>query len=318
LHLFPRLAYLGIEPTPIGIDVRGGNSQAGRCRRDRSPGAARLVETMASATKASDSDRPVVVLAGWLGCRPRNLRRFVRMYDRMGWNALIRIGSPRSVVAAMTEGPPDSSPKSEMRCLAVDTLRELRRIQPPYFVLHLFSNNGCFLWEWMRHLLQPSRTSLNDCNADFLDLRQRLIGIIFDSAPAYYGGKTTALQSALQYVSPQKDRDHLLEITKTLDDRAVKERFDCFWNGLLDDSTDVPQMHLYAEVDALAPTEQLEGLIAYRRNKLGRNKIWSNKFSDSGHCRHLLKHPEEYELLVKRLLTLCTRVSADLPRKSRL
>ena len=51
----------------------------------------------------SVNNRPAVVLAGWLGCQPRHLRRYSEMYDCIGWDSLVRIGSPRSVITATTE-----------------------------------------------------------------------------------------------------------------------------------------------------------------------------------------------------------------------
>ena len=58
-----------------------------------------------SRTHKMETGKPVAVLAGWLGCQPRNLRRYSDMYDRYGWATVIGIGSAQSVVAAMTEGP---------------------------------------------------------------------------------------------------------------------------------------------------------------------------------------------------------------------
>ena len=157
-----------------------------------------------------DRGRGVVVLAGWLGCHSRNLCRFSEMYNQMGIKSLIRISSPRSVVDAMTEGPSSSSSQSsEMINLAINTLKELQSLQPPFIIFHIFSNNGCFFWEWIRYLLfDNEQDSISSANIDVQGLRQKIVGVVFDSAPAYYDGKVHILQSALDYVSPETERNH--------------------------------------------------------------------------------------------------------------
>ncbi|KAL7543395.1 hypothetical protein ACHAXR_013321 [Thalassiosira sp. AJA248-18] len=249
--------------------------------------------------QSTPNKKPIVVLAGWLGCQPRNLRRYSQMYDHIGWDSLIRIGSPRSVVAAMTEGPSyGQSSKSEMKHLAINILQELQTKQPPHFVLHIFSNNGCFLWEWMRFLLYENDAPLPSAagyNIDIHNLRGKLIGIIFDSAPAHYNGNTDTLQSALHYVSSVTERNHLMNVTKSLDAQVTKQRFDNFWNSLCNGMIDTPQMHLYSQSDKLASAKQLEKLIAYREKNAREGKIWKHMFEDSEHCCHLMKYPEEYD-----------------------
>ena len=248
-----------------------------------------------------DRGRGVVVLAGWLGCHSRNLRRYSEMYkQQMGIKSLIRISSPRSVVDAMTEGPSSSSQSSEMRNLAINTLKELQSLQPPFIIFHIFSNNGCFFWEWIRYLLfDNEQDSISSANIDVQGLRQKIVGVVFDSAPAYYDGKVHILQSALDYVSPETERNHLVNITKSLNPNVVQQRFRNFWNGMYNDSTNIPQLYLYSQCDKLASAEHIEQLIAHRKDMVGKRKIWKHMFLNSDHCCHLLKYPEEYQGLIK-------------------
>ncbi|KAL9179740.1 hypothetical protein ACHAXT_007710 [Thalassiosira profunda] len=256
-------------------------------------------------------NKPVVVLLGWLGCQPRNLRRYREMYESVGWDALTRIASPSAVVAAMTEAPSDLPTQSEMGRLAIDILQELQRLQPPQFILHIFSNNGCFIWEWIRFILfhRPALLSAIDPKLDANELRQRFIGIVFDSAPAHYDGRSDALESALAYVSPLEERNRLVDKAKSLDHTAMKRRFADFWGGLLNDPTDIPQLYLYSQCDELASAKRLEELISYRESVLRKANIWMHRFPDSEHCGHLLKCPEMYDRLVKQFLGDCARRS---------
>jgi hypothetical protein len=251
------------------------------------------------------------------------------MYDRHGWASVIGNGSARSVVAAIAEGPFScQTSQSEMKSLAITILRKLQTIQPPYFVCHIFSNNGCFLWEWIRFLLfeQSSSASSFDSTVDIHNLKQKLIGVVFDSAPANYDGKTDTLQSALRYVPSLTERMHLLKIASTLDPHVVKQRFNDFWGGLCDDSTNTPQFYIYSESDELASAKEIEKLIAYRIDLNGTSKIWNLVFQNSEHCGHIQKHPEVYHGAIKRFLSFCIGQGRDmchdleyrLARKSRL
>mmetsp|Transcript_26293 Transcript_26293/g.56701 ORF Transcript_26293/g.56701 Transcript_26293/m.56701 type:complete len:324 (-) Transcript_26293:78-1049(-) len=284
----------------------------------------------------TNNNRSIVVLAGWLGCQPRHLRRYSQMYDSIGWDSLVRIGGPKSVIGAMTDGPcadSDSGDQStttttttqtsEMKQLAIHTLRELHNNQPPSFILHVFSNNGCYFWEWIRFLLFGQQHSLllpaaededddDDESSSIIDLRnlrQKLVGVIFDSAPAYYDGDAKIVQSAFRYVvSPAKNdepKQHPLEITNSLDANVVKQRFRDFWSGLCWDPSDIPQLYLYSRCDKLAPVDQLEKLIECREEILGEGNVWRHMFLDSEHCSHLLKYPNEYDGLVRQFLSFC-------------
>jgi hypothetical protein len=261
----------------------------------------------------SVTKKPVVVLAGWLGCQPRYLRRYSEMYHRIGWHTIVRIGNPQSVLVALTDGPSSdknssTTSQSELKHLAINLLQELHTLQPPQIVLHLFSNNGCFLWEWVRHLLfeqQDVSSSCFDSAIDAQNLKQKLIGVIFDSAPAHYHGNTSAIPSAFQYLDSPIEKDHLLGIAKDLDPQVVKQRFDSYWNGLRSDSTNIPQLYLFSESDALSSAQHIEELIGFRIDVLGKRNIWKHKFSNSDHCAHLLKNPSVYEESVNLFLRFC-------------
>lgn len=274
--------------------------------------------------KSRRTNKPVVVLAGWLGCQPRNLNRYRDMYDQLGWTTVIRIGSPRSVLNAMTMGPSSSSSSSSgqktiiqsssemLSSLTISLLRELQSLQPPYFAIHIFSNNGCFLWEWIRYLLfdkdgqsSSSVSCLDLTNVDIHNLRRKLIGVIFDSAPVCYNGNIDGLRSALRYI-PSKEKDQLLQVASTLNIHLVQHRFDKFWSGLCNDPTDISHLYMYSQSDELASAEEIERLIQYRLDLKGRSNVWKHNFTDSEHCGHILKYPEVYHDQVKQFLDFCT------------
>jgi hypothetical protein len=279
----------------------------------------------------SMNQRPVVVLAGWLGCHPRNLRRFVQLYDRLGWDSLVRIAPPESVITATASGPSfkmsgggddshtssvntvrpsDASKNIIMERLANDTLQELQSRQTPHFIVHVFSNGGCFLYEWMRYILTTKQSSPQHSNIDAHDLKQKLIGLVFDSAPAYYGERTDGLEAALQFVSPAEERDRLIGLARALDPNDVKCRHHQFWTNQSNDATMVPQLYLYSRKDHLTSYKPLEKLIDDKQVLLGGERtVWKHDFVDSDHVGHLLKYPDEYERITAQFTGFCVNRS---------
>jgi hypothetical protein len=283
--------------------------------------------------------RPVVILAGFLGSHPKNLQRHVQMYDRLGYNTLIRIASPASVMHAIIHGPTATTSDTsknhimeqnnsslEMKHLAINTLQHIQQLQPSHFIIHIFSNNGCFLWEWIRFILfhqsynDSDETNIDttqqqhqrqECfhNIDAYNLQNKLRGIIFDSAPAYYGGDIDGFLSALEYVDNNEERQSLIKMAKSLNANQVKRRHNEFWIGLCNDDTHatsstkfVPQLYLYSDCDILTNAKYLEELILHRQQLIGKERIWSRKFIGSSHCGHLKKYPIMYEQSVEEFL----------------
>jgi len=264
--------------------------------------------------------RPVVILTGWLGCHPRNLRRYSELYDKLGWNSVARIPSPNSVVAATTEGPPDvtqaqtgkntaftslreSRKMSEIEKLALDTLEHLQILKCPYFMVHNFSNGGCFLWEWIKFILRqkPAASPLYP-TIDSENLQKNLVGVVFDSSPCHYDAEVHTLLTALNYVSSKSMREKLIVKATSLNRQSVENRFHEYWNGLLTDAQDTPQLYLYSPTDHLSPCRELEKLIELRKGLFGERTISKHKFPDSEHCCHLLKYPEQYTNVIKKFI----------------
>ena len=266
-----------------------------------------------------DRRRPIVILAGWLGCHPKNLQRHVQMYDRLGYNSLIRIPSPASVVHAMQDGPENQndvgsnslSLSKEMKHIAITTLQHIQQLQPPHFIIHIFSNSGCFLWEWIRFILFGSNRDNTGINTTY-HLQNKLRCIIFDSAPAYYHGKIDGFQSALEYVGNEEERVQLVKMANSLNSTQVERRHNEFWSGLRNDSQSTslqkkaaPQLYLYSDCDTLANMKYIDELVVHRRQIIGKERVWSHKFIGSSHCGHLKTYPTMYEHTVQDFLEFC-------------
>ena len=277
------------------------------------------------------SNRPTAILLGWLGCQPKNLRRFVQLYQNKGWDSIVRIASPESVIAAVVHGPSEQQhrlglglqacsanqrlicdksavPTKELQHQALDILHELQIRQCPRFIVHAFSNGGCLLWEWMRYYLfdNQQRVTFNNIEINMQQLRYGLVGRIFDSAPAYYGGRTDGLEMALQHVTPEAEKERLTNLAKRNDPAQVQIRHAEFWNNLCNDAIHNPELYLYSTSDELTHCKPLEELIKQRKERLGNGNVESHNFVDSVHCCHLLKYPEQYDKIVCQFLETCS------------
>lgn len=273
------------------------------------------------------STRPVAVLLGWLGCQPKNLRRFVNLYNDKGWDSIVRVASPESVIAAIQQGPSNeqvrpqtnlssqcghlqpSNLTKEMCLQAFDILHELESRQCSQFIVHIFSNGGCFLWEWMAHILMQQHRKIlcNNSTIDVQKLRNRLAGCVFDSSPANYEGRPDGIVSALQHVTPIAEKNRLLEIAGKVDTSTVNARHDKFWDKLCNDHCfGVPELYMYSENDQLTLHKPLQKLITRRHDLLGKGNVWVNNFVDSEHCAHLLKYPEQYDSVLGQFIASCS------------
>lgn len=121
--------------------------------------------------------KPLAVLAGWLGCHPKSLRRYQELYESLGWQTIVVIASPIAVIDATIRLYVDDSEENnedEKECdddvnspsssrnqngelatmedLAWKVLCDVQQSLSDHpstdqFTFHVFSNGGCFLWE---------------------------------------------------------------------------------------------------------------------------------------------------------------------------
>ncbi|GAB5369814.1 hypothetical protein AAMO2058_001438700 [Amorphochlora amoebiformis] len=112
--------------------------------------------------------RSVVILLGWTGSKQRNLRRYERMYRKMGYKVVTRPVELREFVVPTEESKPD------VRIL----LRRAMAHNPQNLVIQFFSNGGGILYVSLRTVLETE--------VEFRSLRPTLKAVICDSAPSRY------------------------------------------------------------------------------------------------------------------------------------
>lgn len=272
--------------------------------------------------------QPVVVIAGWLGCKPRSLRRYISLYKKLGCNVIARIPSPSMVILATTScnsiaeiklssSSNRSTSQQSIFDLAIDTIEDVRNSTCNKFYIHVFSNGGCFLWEAIYETLlrqQQSIDNTNNYNINNTSLISKLKGVIYDSSPAdFSGARNNLIFHALEYCSPSERLqfkfqfmfEKLFAIGKSnmgkkeqRQQRAIE-----YWYKLRNTSLFyVPSLYIFSQNDALTPFHQLKELVDYRQETFGNDLVKYLIYNNSPHCSHFRSNAQKYSKAIEEFL----------------
>lgn len=285
--------------------------------------------------------RPLVVLFGWLGCQPSNLRRYVKLYSAMGFCVWFKVATPVMVVNSAflqtdltvprtwPHQQKLSSAANTMEELAWSLLAEVDSSKFSFVFFHVFSNGGCFLWEKTArifHLGQVDHTSsLPDdmprpVQLRLESLRERVVGTVFDSCPGF---DLHRLPDALNHCSWTEKMKVLISTRYAYFDlpsvqKEVQLRCEDYKKALTDDSWNLPQLYIYSENDNLAPFQDLKELVMRRQQLHGSDIVWSKTWSKSGHCSHYYHHPDDYRETISSFTKVCAMHSLPKNQLSRI
>lgn len=242
------------------------------------------------------SKKPLVVIAGWLGCRERFLIRYKNLHEQLGMDVLTVIAPPLAVMEATLQHEEDGD---QMDAVARNVLNHIEERRPRHVVFHLFSNGGCFLWERIRRRMERG------CRHGFA-----IAGVIFDSCPAWFGNPVSPLSSVLERCTEEEKRvirDRFgvgIWGTENYNQtRHRKQRNRDFFAFIQGDPLDVPHLYFYCRNDQLAGASRIHQVIVSRRREFQRpilEKVWET----SVHCAHILQHTQEYQQLLTDFLTM--------------
>lgn len=265
--------------------------------------------------------RPLVVLAGWLGCRPTSLRRYESLYHKLGFGVVTRIATPRMVVmsSAQAASPvvlPAKWPHKRQRVqtihdLAWDVLSEIDSSQCSVLLLHVFSNGGCFVWEQVRNILSARGISAKheEAYAKLCTMRSKLSGVVFDSSPASYSATDSGtLILAMQYCEWKERIVAYAQFALQLAFLSLAEREErafSYFESMKSDPWDLRQLYLFSKDDPLANHDGIEELARHRQEQFGSDRISIRQWESSPHCCHLLKHPVDYEDALTTFVDQC-------------
>ena len=280
-------------------------------------------------TMAANKSSSLVVIGGWLGCKPKHLKSYERVYNSLGFDSLCLIASPLCVIDAVLSHQNSSRERIEipsfklwtgssnssddalypncdtkMQALAWKVLGDIHNSQADEFIYHCFSNAGCFLWESMCKILQLKDSK--HCDSEISVVLERLHGkckgVVFDSCPAWFGTKLgpSKLWQALQYCSEeekQRVRSTFGDRIDTVDKNMVNRNLKYFEN-LATCPFDIPQLYLYSKNDDLSRHEHISKMIDIRRLRQ-ESPVLKQQWETSIHCRHLLEHSDDYQEALK-------------------
>ena len=264
--------------------------------------------------------RPLVVIAGWLGCQPRSLRRYEALYRKLGFGvATVVIATPRMVVKSSTEylpkiqvpnqWPSFEYPSHTMQGLAWDALRQVHASQCSVVLFHVFSNGGGFFWEQVKRILQKRDEENINANIKLKSIRSKVAGVVFDSCPAKYSptNRNTLLDALSHCTWSERIGAYAQLVSQmsrlNLQDR--EERAKEYFMGMRNDAWNVPQLYLCSKDDALTPYGPLRELVRHRQDMFGEERVLLCEWESSPHCCHLLQHPIEYEAAVSTFVNQC-------------
>jgi hypothetical protein len=273
------------------------------------------------------SRKPLVLLAGWMGCQPRHLRRYQDLYQKENFNVISKIATPvmvfRSclyplepiqVPAGWPRPSEDMHQAHSMQDMAWDVMGGMNRSDNSVLLIHAFSNGGCFLWEHIRRCLAlvessslpPNVVLQEEQREALIKLRQRVVGVVFDSCP---GSELHEIDKALAFCTPQERMQVLFQhgiqylfLHQPYIENQIRQRAHSYYQNLKRDSWDIPQLYLYSQDDALIPFDSIDHLVQHRQNMFGRDLIWSKSWETSPHCAHLVRHPLDYTRIIERFI----------------
>lgn len=280
--------------------------------------------------------RPLVVLAGWLGSTPRQLRKFEELYRQLGFQVVTRIATPAQVfrqcfpldpIKVPQKWPMDPLPEPKsIEDIAWDVLRHVHHSGCDGFVIHAFSNAGCFVYEAVRNIMGltswPHDTFITRHQESvLLELKQRYAGGIFDSAP---GKDLNGIDRAMVHCSPSDMaqvrmqggwdwwRLHTPEVKSRIDQRSQ-----WYHDTFRRDHWSFPQLFIYSRNDDMIPFEDIDEVVQERTGRFP-EKVRAKTWDDSPHCGHFKMHHKEYQATLEVFLKECLQNQSAPQQRSRL
>lgn len=246
---------------------------------------------------------PVVILFGFVGSSPRQVAKYASAFLTASKTAdSVENSSIRMVYSTTAPTSDVFIFHSRMRKLAAKalTLLEEKHPETPAILAYL-SNGGAFVHMYVQDLLAKDGAAPESLRRFG---RVRLVGTVFDSAPAYISqvamaraGSDGFRGASVRFVSYWFLR-FLLPWVLPLVHGA---RFvDDFWNACVEDPTPCRSLYIYSAHDEVTDYARLDALVAQRRttHRLGADGIRTLRISSdetaSPHVQHLLRHTERY------------------------
>ncbi|KAL6520031.1 hypothetical protein OROHE_017174 [Orobanche hederae] len=276
-----------------------------------------------------DDRRPeiAVVMLGWLGAKPKHLRRYVELYNAKGIHAVTFVASVMDVLSF------DLGKKLEERIQRLTNelgswlSNESGRDR--FLLFHTFSNTGWLAYGAILDYLKGRE-----------DLLEKIKGCVVDSGgdpnidpKVWAAGFTAALlkkSSSATYPSTETGEETQLEcytnesrieekepflienlllfafeklFSYLLNLPHINQRLTKIISGLSENQPSCPQMYLYSSGDKVIPFQAVELFLEKQKN-IGK-QVFSFNFSSSPHVDHYRTSPDLYASKLDDFLKEC-------------
>jgi Eukaryotic protein of unknown function (DUF829) len=253
--------------------------------------------------------RAVVVIFGWWGAELRHVEKYAELYHERNCATVSVVADTLQVMMHLGYPSLDGCVCDAVSAVAKilrDNEKDGKKIP---VILHAFSNAGSFLVERLEVLVQQARGDLKlGCSEDLIFVGERLDGQIFDSSPAYPDIKLGFTSTNGVVFGDSLLAKFIVGILFLLAG-GVSVVFNwilglpdvrwTFWNNMRDGRLCLRQAYVYSTADTITNVAKLEELIENRKKF---SKVTVQRFDDSQHVMHLLKHPLVYQKLVDNFL----------------
>lgn len=234
----------------------------------------------------------IVVTFGWLGAHDKNLRKYADLAHACGAAEVWRSTAPFFDAFMI-------SPK--LADIATGLLGELQNKRPGVpVVLMYFSNGGGYVHQYLSKILETDRQKYKDVN---------IVGVVFDSAPAWATWDTAALAVSSGMRSKFGKLIAMVFVTlfMWLIHASVKKGRQHYFDTIEHDHISCPQLFIYSTSDMITLPDKLQSLIEARRRShpAGPASVHEWRITKpSPHVSHLIKHPQEYKDKVQTFFKL--------------
>lgn len=275
--------------------------------------------------------KPTVLICGWLGSVDKHLLKYANLYTEQGYS-VVRCSLPTDAGMKSKFGKVQACAAAALT-KAEECLKEAGGKE--HFILHIFSNNGSFMYEAMLWMMKTQKKEKVPEAATYCF--DHLRGVIFDSCPAFMsissglGAISMAvppgpLRTGLQllrssvllgwrlrgavivlgaWLFSRRRWKQLTVLIGLIVAAKISQRFGRpaqFWRHMLEDPLlQTPRLYVYSKNDHLTDYDPLEKLIEQRRAK-GQKGLNVVCFPTSEHCGHLRNHPQKYSAEVLKFI----------------